>query len=443
MEFDRKFANIILMGFAFMFVFTAFQTCSMIEQTVLDSFKTEDPSFNGSGFVSLAIVYIVFAAANWIAPLIVSYLTAKWAMFAGGVIYTLFVALFLHPYTWSLYLGSVLIGIAAAALWTGQGNFLTVNSDSTTIARNSGIFWAMLQCSLLFGNLFVYFEFGSSDTITKEIRMTVFGALTGVSVLGVLVMFAFRPEPKVVNITDPIKKAGDSESPLYSIKRAFELLMTKRMALLCFPFFYSGLELGFFSGVYGTCIGRTNAFGSIAKQLVGINGMFIGVGEILGGGCFGLLGKKTNRYGRDPIVLLGYIVHMISFFLIFINIPSQSALKETNQPAYIDSNEYLAIFCSFLLGFADSCFNTQLYSIVGALYSEDSTPAFALFKFMQSLAAAIGFFYSLGLELPWQLLILVIFGTAGTVTFSIVEWDVYVENKRKLKEELRGVHLEH
>lgn len=436
--------NIILMGFAFMFVFTAFQTSSMIEQTVLDSFKeNENPNFNGSGFVSLAIVYIVFAAANWIAPVIVAFLTAKWSMFAGGIVYTLFVALFLHPYTWSLYLGSVLIGIAAAAIWTGQGNFLTVNSDSTTIARNSGIFWAMLQCSLLFGNLFVYFEFGASDSISKTVRYTVFGALTVIAALGVLIMIAFQPERKGVNISESKnKEATDMKNPLSSIKRAFELLMTKRMGLLCLPFFYSGLELGFFSGVYGTCIGRTQSFGDIAKQLVGINGMFIGVGEILGGGIFGLMGKTTNRFGRDPVILLGYVVHMISFFLVFLNIPGKSALESTSQPAYIDSNEYLAIFCSFLMGFADSCFNTQLYSIVGALYPNDSTPAFALFKFMQSLAAAIAFFYSLGLELQWQLLILVIFGTAGTITFCLAEWDVYVENKQKLKNEIATGHLE-
>lgn len=59
-----------------------------------------------------------------------------------------FIVTFLFPRTWLLYVASVLIGAGAAAIWTGQGNYLTVNSDSTTISRNSGVFWAMLQCRL-------------------------------------------------------------------------------------------------------------------------------------------------------------------------------------------------------------------------------------------------------------------------------------------------------
>lgn len=57
-----------------------------------------------------------------------------------------FIVTFLFPRTWLLYVASVLIGAGAAAIWTGQGNYLTLNSDADTISRNSGVFWAMLQC---------------------------------------------------------------------------------------------------------------------------------------------------------------------------------------------------------------------------------------------------------------------------------------------------------
>ena len=38
----------------------------------------------------------------------------------------------------------------------------------------------------------------------------------------------------------------------------------------------------FFSGVYGTCIGAINKFGTEEKSLIGLSGIFIGIGEILG-----------------------------------------------------------------------------------------------------------------------------------------------------------------
>lgn len=47
------------------------------------------------------------------------------------------------------------------------------------------------------------------------------------------------------------------------------------------------------------------------------------------------------------------------------------------------SSVSIALLCSFLLGLGDSCFNTQLYSILGCVYAEQSTPAFAIFKFIQ------------------------------------------------------------
>ena len=50
-------------------------------------------------------------------------------------------------------------------------------------------------------------------------------------------------------------------------------------AALCAP---SGLELTFYSGVYGTCIGAMTQFGHDAKSLIGVSGIFIGIGEILG-----------------------------------------------------------------------------------------------------------------------------------------------------------------
>lgn len=165
------------------------------------------------------------------------------------------------------------------------------------------------------------------------------------------------------------------------------------------------------------------AFGQSAKQLVGLSGIFIGVGEVVGGVTFGLLGKKTIRYGRDPIVIAGFVVHILAFGLIFMNLPDNAPLGDTNLVSYFNPPlAYVAIICSFLLGLGDACFNTQVYSMLGGVFSSQSTAAFALFKFTQSVGAAASFLYSSYCGLRIQIAILVVLGTLGTASFCMVEW---------------------
>lgn len=54
------------------------------------------------------------------------------------------------------------------------------------------------------------------------------------------------------------------------------------------------------------------------------------MGEVFGGIAFGLLGARTSsKLGRDPIVILGFIIHIIAFFLIFLNLPNAANLGDT------------------------------------------------------------------------------------------------------------------
>lgn len=434
----KKLLNIVILGFAFMFMFTAFQTCGNIEQTVLINYNSTD--FHGSGYTSMAIIYGVFSASNLIAPSVVAVVGPQLSMFVSGLLYSAYIAMFIHPFTWSFYTASVLVGIGAAVLWTAQGNVLATNSNDRTIGRNSGIFWALLQFSLFFGNLYIYCAWRGHDTITNKDRTTVFISLTVISLVGCFLFFLIRkPELESSSeVTESLLQAESNESSasssssdsglcsqaLDAFVKSCKLFITREMLLLSTCIAYTGLELTFYSGVYGTSIGAMKQFGQDAKSLIGLSGISIGVGEILGGGVFGML-NKCNRFGRNPVVLLGLVTHYVAFYLIFLNIaPDAPVASEagTQLQAFIQPNVGVALFCSFLLGLGDSCFNTQLLSIVGFMFKDNSAPAFAVFKFIQSIMAAIAFFYSNYLLLHWQLLILVVSGFLGTVTFFWVEW---------------------
>ncbi|XP_042240737.1 UNC93-like protein MFSD11 isoform X1 [Homarus americanus] len=423
----KAFLSIIMMGLVFMLLFTAFNTNGIITQVVIKSIKAEDPNFNGSGYISLAVIYAVFASFNWLSPSCLSILGPKLTMIIGGITYVIFIIGFLWPNTAILYVTSVIVGAGAALIWTGQGNYLTLMSTQKTISRNSGIFWAMLQSSMLFGNIFVFYQFMGKDIIDKTTRNVVFSVLTAVGVIGVGVMCAL-PKPGAGGSGRADESLG---SPFNALKKSLALFKTKDMLLLSATFFYTGIELSFFSGVYSACLSATLRFPD-PKRLVGLSGMFIGCGEILGGGVFGIFGSKTVKFGRDPIVLLGYLVHMVCFFLIFLNLPTMSPLQNTKDPSFISDgqpSQVIAMLCSFMLGFGDACFNTQIFSILGSVYEDNSGPAFALFKFTQSLSAAACFFYSSVFELYWHLVILVIFATIGTLTFCSVEWKAHSRTK--------------
>ncbi|NWX79567.1 MFS11 protein, partial [Alca torda] len=430
---SKKLFNIIILGVSFMFIFTAFQTCGNIAQTVITNLNNTD--FHGSGYTSMSIIYGVFSASNLVSPSVVAIVGPQLSMVVSGIFYSLYIAVFIQPATWAFYTASVFIGIAAAVLWTAQGNCLTVNSDQNTIGRNSGVFWALLQSSLFFGNLYIYFAWQGKTHISESDRRTVFIALTVISLVGTVLFFLIRKreDTKAPGEEDSTNEIlGDSSSAenkmtraVAAFKKSIKLSFTKEIILLSVTTAYTGLELTFFSGVYGTCIGAVNRFGSEEKSLIGLSGIFIGVGEILGGGLFGLL-SKNNRFGRNPVVMLGMVVHFIAFYLIFFNMPNDAPIapmRGTDDVAYMIPSKEVAIFCSFLLGLGDSCFNTQLLSILGFLYSEDSAPAFAIFKFVQSICAAVAYFYSNYFLLQWQLLIMVVVGFFGTITFFTVEWE--------------------
>ncbi|CDQ64087.1 unnamed protein product [Oncorhynchus mykiss] len=433
---DLRIYNVVILGLGFLLIFTAFTTCGNIEQTIVKSLDND--TFTGSGYHSLGIIYGIFSFSNLLAPTVVAIIGPQFTMFFSGILYSGYVAVFITPSTWSFYFTSVLIGIGAAMLWTAQGHFLVENSDASTINRNTGMFWALLQCSMLFGNLYIYFDWNGRMEISDRSRKTIFIGLLVTSVLGTLSFLALRKtfpteeemlneeegQPLLSSRTMYKQRANSAVQDAKSeFKTILQLLKTKTILLLSCCMAYSGLELSFYSGVYGTCIGATTEFGVAAKGLIGISGIVVGIGEIVGGGVFGLV-CKNNRFRRTSVVFLGMVVHFVAFYLIYLNIPDDApvVLKTStlNKP-YLTPSISIALLCSFLLGLGDSCFNTQLYSILGRVYAEQSAPAFAIFKFIQSIFAAVAFFYSGYLQLTWQLLIMVTLGFTGTLCFFMVE----------------------
>lgn len=422
---DKRLYNISLLGLSFTFLFAAYQSMGNIEKTLLRSVQHDYPSFTGDGYTSLSISYFVFGLANWISPSVVNLTGCKIAMIIGAICYTMFLVSFLWLSSFLLYLMSAVQGIGAAILWTAQGTYLTLNSDSSTMSRNTGIFWTISNISMLLGNAFVFYALQDKNDFDVSTRRFIYTVLIATSVFGTL-LFLFLRSP--VNPEGTVNERVETISFIQQIKNTKSLFLTKDMRLLNVTFFFTGLHLSFYAGIYSSSIGFTERMGSNRKQLVGLSGLLIGCGEILGGLLFGIFGQKTfdnntttKGLSHSAVIALGFIINIVAYGLIFINLPDDSPFGDTISKSFINPNQSLAMFCGFLLGFGDSCINTQLYNIIGLKYSENSAPPMALYNFVQSIAAAASFYYSNYFGLYVQLILLMVSLTMGTLSFFKVE----------------------
>jgi len=212
-----------------------------------------------------------------------------------------------------------------------------------------------------------------------------------------------------------------------ALVQAVKLFITPYMLLLSVASVYTGWGQCFFFGVYSTSVGATLQFND-PKKLVGLIGIFTGIGEVAGGTVFGLLGSKTTKKGRSPVVFLGLMVHTLCYILIYLNLPNESPIRATNDVSVINPPQaWLALVGALLLGFGDACYQTQLFAIFGSVYSDKSAAAFAIFKFTQSAASAIAFLSSSYMGIFDQMLTLLITAILGFMGIFVVE----VHSKRK------------
>jgi hypothetical protein len=99
---------------------------------------------------------------------------------------------------------------------------------------------------------------------------------------------------------------------------------------------------------------------------------------------------------------------------------------------------FVAIVCSLLLGFGDSCYNTQIYSIVGGIFPEDSAPAFAIFKFTQVCRYLLNTVCAVQLS-KWQLTLFDSYFSSKSITvdFSSREGNFLCSEKENSEWDLR------
>ncbi|UMM43842.1 hypothetical protein L5515_019177 [Caenorhabditis briggsae] len=436
----RDLFTVVQLGASFAFIFSAFNSQGLIEVAVLRK-KAETAPETGittnSGYYSLSIIYFFFTFFNLVVPSIVKKLGSKWSQIIGASGYLFFMVTFLYLNVYLLYFGSAVLGAGAALLWAGNGCYLVEISRKNKMERNSGIMWAMLQSSMITGGIFLIYVLRSGDLSNSfTFIYVVFSAVIAVGILVLIFMpnnpgqYGQQNEEIENNLEEPLIPSDilESTAPPQSlgeqVRSMLAMSLTPNMLSLSVLFVYSGLEMTFYTGVYTSCLSATQFLKTFSDLVIPYNALLIGAGQIFGGIVTGALGKALKLRSQH-IVFLAFVGHMVAFILAYLSLPSDSTVHSTDAPTILAPSLNLTLVISFLLGISDALWQTQIYVTIGAAFKDDPVNAFAIFKFFQSMAACISFFYSSFLFLPSQLLILVVGCVASTLFFLKVKQSIH------------------
>lgn len=228
--------------------------------------------------------------------------------------------------------------------------------------------------SLILGNILV------STLLTLKIPTWItFLILFGIGVVGVIILCVLRKAPETENLevnnneneNPQDVKPKENISVFTSIKNSAAIIFETKMFLILGLCTYSGYSNAFFSGKI------PEIFGEYSPTIVGYVMSCYGVAEVIGSIIFG---KSSDYFGRKPVIYVTIFFHYVAIgFTFFMN--------------YYPP--YLFFISAFLNGFADSGMNTNIYSILGSLYSDRPSDAFACFKLIQSLAYSFGYLVSI------------------------------------------------
>ncbi|CBY07106.1 unnamed protein product [Oikopleura dioica] len=337
----------------------------------------------GDGYISLSIVYIVFCISNFVAPGVVSVVGHKTTMFFAAASYLLYILSYLSPTPGFIYTASALNGLGAAFLWTAQGDFLHHQSGTEKLmARNTGIFWCIFQCSLLCGNIYIIFAWKGKKYVDTEMRTQIFTifAILGAAGCGLLLTL----KSQLCGLENRFKTKNEIESSkirdfLNSVKNSFKLLFTKKMLFFAPLILFDGFFLGFYTGVYPTTVGNSKNLEN-ASAAVGLCGLMTGVGGIIGGGIFVFGSKLLNRFSRVAIIFGNSILMITAMLLTLFNHPFSANIAATEEKPKVfgEVKRALVLFISFANGFCDAVYKNVIFSSITEGFEGQTSYAFAL-----------------------------------------------------------------
>ena len=431
----RIIKNVMVISFAFMLGFTAFQSMSALQSSI--------NQVHGLGTYSNVAIYAASIISAILLPsFVIKHLTVKWTLTCSLFSYTVYICTNFYPTFYTIVPGGAIVGLAAGPLWTSKCTYLKqVAARYATIldvkletitARFFGIFFFFNSSSFILGNLISSLiltkdddgsepntDFSTCGTnycpdsslpddttpVSNTAIFTLAGVYLALSVMAWVLMAVF---------VDPLSKfvspdKVDSEGKKVEEKSTFTLInatlkqMIKPDQLLIIPItLWSGMEQGFFFGDF-TAGYISCAYG---VDMVGWILLVFGAAGVIAAFFFGTIIKLT---GRIPIYMLGASINYGVIVVLWL------------VDSYQDS-KWLFYLLAALWGIADAHWRAQINTIYGLLFPSDPEAAFSNYWLWRSVGFVIAFVLQVQVCIEAKLYALVLCLSLGMLGYFIIEW---------------------
>lgn len=426
--------NLLVVSFAFLFLFTAFQSLSNLQS----SLNREE----GLGTVGLSVIYgaLVFSCM-FLPPFIIDIIGCKWTVAFSMLCYILYMAANFYATWWTIIPSAVILGIGAAPLWSAKCTYLTQTgawyarmtgrTEDDIINRFFGVFFMLFQTSQIWGNLISSLVFSERDgNATTEVTEDALqkcgpnncpaddiGNNTNLkkpeikqvyTVCGIYIACAFVAFVIVALLLDKINldkhdnRSGKRKLSFHLLLETFKHVWNNPYQKLLIPLtIYSGIEQAFIAGDF------TRSYISCSIGIWNVGFVMICYG-VVDATCSFTFGRLVQYVGHIPFFVLALAVHLASQITMLHWIPDPDKV-------------FVFYILAALWGIGDAVIQTQINALYGFLFTDNPEAAFANYRLWESLGFIFAFGYSSFVCTDIKLYICIAVLSLGMILYGVTE----------------------
>ncbi|XP_066987251.1 LOW QUALITY PROTEIN: protein unc-93 homolog A-like [Macrobrachium rosenbergii] len=432
----RIMRNILIISFAFFFLFTSYNGMTNLQSSLNKA----------SGTAALTALYIAFIISSCFTPSwVLKVLQEKKALIISMLMYSVYMMAQFYPTIYTLLPTAIVLGVAAAPLWSAKCTYLSKVSDLygeihgeksyVVYSRFFGIFFLVFQSTQIVGNLIsslvlsVGVEF-KNESIDEEaiskcgfyfcIAETSPEANTNVTsdaletgplwqiytMAGIYLACALASALVIAIFLDPLSRftsdsSEESESSLKLLVATFNHMRHPYQLLIIPLTIWSGIEQAFlstdFTAAYVSC--------AIGVHMVGYIMICYGVCDAICSYGFSYVVKK---WGRVPVFTLAFLINLAIMITLMYWKP------------HPDEIVWFFVIAG-LWGVADAVWQTQINSLYGVIFPGESAAGFSNYRLWESLGFFIAYVCSTVLCINEKITILFVLLIPGMTFYYVIE----------------------